>query len=311
MISYSIVILVYNQVETLRMTLESLRRQIKNPKTFEVIIADDFSADGTEEFVKKLRYPIFLKYSRSSSNQGRANNRNRGYQKAVGQWIIFLDGDRVPEHNFIDGYFSSWNQFPDSVVIGSWRFPKEWKISRWHKYLASRGRLTMSHGDVVAGKYFTSGNFAIKKTMFDHLGGFDIAFKGWGGEDTDFGIRLELEKIPIHYIPEAFCYHYHNKTLSQTIDEYFKFGAGGFPLLYRKYPNTVIFEKGWLLGLPGPGYTWYRKLISAFLFPLRSSLVLALLSRLARIDDGALFSDFMFDWLFYGHLAKGYKQREK
>jgi len=311
MINYSIVISVYNQVETLRLTLESLRRQIKNPKVFEVIIADDFSGDGTEEFVKKLRYPIFLKYSRSSSTQGRANNRNRGYQKAAGQWIIFLDGDMVPEPNFIDIYLNSRDKFPDTVVIGSWKFPNGQKIDHWQKYLASRGRLSMAHGDAIPGKYFTSGNFAIKKTILDYFGGFDTAFEGWGGEDTDFGLRLERETIPIRYIPEALCYHYHRKTLSQTIEEYLKFGAGGFPLLYHKYPNALIFEKGWLLGLPGPGYKTYRKVLSAFLFPLRSSLTLALLSRLVQIGDSALFSNFMFDWLFYGYLAKGYRRREK
>jgi glycosyltransferase involved in cell wall biosynthesis len=311
MISYSIVISVCNQVETLRPALECLRRQIKNPKAFEVIIADDCSSDGTEEFVRRLRYPIFLKYSRSDSTQGRAINRNRGYQKAAGQWIIFLDGDMVPEPDFIDSYLKSWEQFPDSVVIGSWKLPGELKINRWHEYFISRGRLTMSHGDLVPGKYFTSGNFAIRKTLLDHFCGFDTSFEGWGGEDTDFGFKLEHESIPIHYIPRACCYHYHQKTLSQTLDEYQKFGMGGFPLLNEKYPEKVIFDKGWLLGLPGPGYTLSRKMISVLLFPLRAAPTLALLSRLARIKGGALFSDSMFDWLFYGYLARGYRHRPK
>jgi glycosyltransferase involved in cell wall biosynthesis len=311
MIHYSIVISTYNQVETLRLALESLRRQIKNPKTFEVIIADDCSSDNTDEFVKKLRYPIFLKYTRVEFNQGRAKNRNRGYQKAVGQRIIFLDGDMLPEPDFIDSYLRAWEEYPDAVTIGSWKLPREWRQTRWQRYLSTRGRMTMNHGDIIPGKYFTSGNFAIKKTTLDHLCGFDTTFEGWGGEDTDFGLKLDIDKIPIRYVPKASCYHYHKKTLSETISEYRKFGQGGFPILARRYPNAIIFEQGWLLGLPGAGQSLAKKMISTVLYPLRSRLALALLKYLASINDGALFSDFMFDWLFYGNLATGYRRRGK
>ncbi len=309
MISYSIVVSTYNQLETLKLILESLRRQIRNPKTFEIIIADDCSSDGTDEFVRKQRYPIFLKYSRSDSRQGRAVNRNRGFQKTAGQWIIFLDGDMVPQPDFIEAYLDSWDDFPDSVVIGSWAFPSGWKISPWQKYLASRGRLLMSHGEKVPGKYFTSDNFAIRKATIDSLCGFDTAFEGWGGEDTDFGIRLDRESVAIHYIPDAACVHYYKRTLPEILNEYEKYGRHGFPLLVKKYPDQAIFDKGWLLGLPGPNYTDSRRLVSALLSPLRSTAALALLRSLANIGDTAIFSDSLFDWLFYGHLAKGYRHR--
>ncbi|MEE9553644.1 MAG: glycosyltransferase, partial [candidate division Zixibacteria bacterium] len=62
MVSLSIVISVYNQKETLRKAMARLAEQIKNPKDFEVVIADDGSTDGTAEFVKKTRFPIFMKY---------------------------------------------------------------------------------------------------------------------------------------------------------------------------------------------------------------------------------------------------------
>jgi glycosyltransferase involved in cell wall biosynthesis len=309
MISYSIVISTYNQVNTLKQALESLRRQIKNPKIYEIIIADDCSTDGTEEFVKKLHYPIFLKYTKSEETQGRSKNRNRGFHKAAGEWIIFIDGDMVPKPDFVDAYLESWEKYPEGVVIGSWILPEGSGESRWQKYLSSRGRLTMAHGDKVPGKYFTSGNFAIKKTLLEHLCGFDTSFEDWGGEDTDFGLRLDHNAIPIYYIPEACSYHYHDKSLNEILREYEKFGKGGFTALAEKYPDDVIFESGWLLGLPGPDYTVSKKLISILFYPLRATPVLTILGKLAEIKGGALLSDFLIDWLFYGHLAKGYRRR--
>ncbi len=311
MISYSIVISAYNQVETLKMALESLRRQIKNPKAFEIVIADDASSDGTADFVRKLRYPIFLKYSRSETNQGRAKNRNRGFEKAAGEWLIFIDGDMVPGPDFIESYLSAWEAFPNGVSLGSYEHPAEWKSSRWHRYLESRGRLGMAPGARVPGKYFTSGNFSIKKTTLECLGGFDTSFEGWGGEDTDFGLRLEAKNIPLNFIPKAFCLHYHKKGLPEVINEYERFGQSGYPLLIKKHPGQIIFEKGWLLGLPDSTTGPARTGVSLLLWPLRSGPVLGLLRRLAGVKDAALFNDFLFDWLFYGHLAKGYRRRAR
>ena len=51
MIKYSILLITYNQKEILSKALKSLAKQVKNPKIFEIVIADDFSTDGTDEFV--------------------------------------------------------------------------------------------------------------------------------------------------------------------------------------------------------------------------------------------------------------------
>jgi GT2 family glycosyltransferase len=310
-ISYSIIICTYNQKITLQGILESLRRQIKNPKLYEIVITDDGSNDGTDDFVKKLRFPIFLKYIRSESSIGRSANRNRGFQRAAGQSIIFIDGDMIPSPDFIESYHAAWRDYPDSVCVGSWKLPDEWNPTPYLRYLGSRGRLQFSSGARVPGKYFASGNFSISKLLLDSLGGFDTEFKSWGGEDTDFGFRLESKNIPIVYIPSAACSHYHRKSLDEILAEYVKFGEDGFPILVRKYPEKVIFEKGWLLGLPGSGMSSSKRLISIALWPLRSATAMALLRYLARIDQGKLFNDILFDWLFYGHLARGFRNRKR
>ncbi len=201
---------------------------------------------------RRQRYPIFLKYIRSESSLGRAANRNRGFQRASGQWIIFIDGDMIPSPEFIETYHRAWDQFPDAVCIGSWRPPAQLEKIPYLRYLGTRGRLTMKRGQRVPGKYFTSSNFSIRKEMFEKLKGFDITYKGWGGEDTDFGFKLEAEIVPIIYIPEAACDHLHWRTLDEVISEYLRFGQSGYPLLVEKFSDKNIFDNGWLLGLPWP-----------------------------------------------------------
>jgi len=311
MISYSILICAYNQKDILRETLDTLRRQIKNPKAFEIIIADDCSTDGTDDFVRKLRYPIFLKYVRAESNQGRARNRDRGFKKVMGQWVICLDGDMMPEPDFIEAHVRARAEYPDSVCLGGLRFPTGRAIAPWQKYLFTRGRITLGRGERLPGKYFTSDNFSILKETYDKLSGFDLTFEGWGGEDTDFGIRLEQSSIPIINIPEASCFHYVSKGLGDVIKQYADYGQNGYSRLLKKHPGITIFEKGWILGLPDSTAGFSKRLAAFFLFPLRSRLALALLRMIADMKQGAFLSDSLFDWLFYGHLALGYRKRKE
>jgi hypothetical protein len=58
---------------------------------------------------------------------------------------------------------------------------------------------------------FWSLAFAIRRSRFDALGGFDETFVGYGGEDTDFGFRSERAQIPLIFVGGAIaCHQYHD-----------------------------------------------------------------------------------------------------
>ncbi|SPJ24851.1 glycosyltransferase family 2 protein [Palleronia abyssalis] len=57
---------------------------------------------------------------------------------------------------------------------------------------------------------FWSLTFALTAEDFAATGGFDERFVGYGGEDTDFGRKLEESGLPIHWVKGAKVYHqYH------------------------------------------------------------------------------------------------------
>ena len=310
-INCSIVICTYNQRSILEKVLGSIRRQIRTPRNFEIIIADDHSSDETEHYIKGLRFPIFLKYIRSQYQSGRAENRNRGFEKAVGQWIICIDGDMAPDENLIETYLSAFEKFDNSVFIGSVKNPKEWGLSRFEKYIYTRGRLSSGEICEIPGKYFTTNNFAIKREVFLQSAGFDTQFKKWGGEDTDFGLRLEKAGFRIRYLPQATCYHFHRRPIDRVIEEYQEYGRYGVPILTSKHQDMTIFKNGWMLGLPSGEISLGKKLLSNLLRPLRSPIILKLLHLISRYRSGALLNDIIIDWLLYGHLALGYGESRK
>jgi GT2 family glycosyltransferase len=275
------------------------------PQTFEVVITDDGSTDGTQDMIKRARFPIFLKYLRADGNLGRAENRNRGFAKTVGGYIIFLDGDMIPGPSLVESHISMWERFPDDVVVGSIRNPPEWKLDRLHSYLYSRGRLTSKKESIIPGRYFTSNNFSISKKVFERLSGFDVSFKGWGGEDTDFGLRLEKEGLKIRYQPEAACNHYHRRSIDELLKEFEEYGRTGYRKLIEKHPDSVIFPRGWMLGLPDSKPGAIKSLVAGCMRPLRSDLVLSALRSLSGVTG---ITDLYFDWLFYGALVRGFEK---
>jgi glycosyltransferase involved in cell wall biosynthesis len=311
MIKYSILIITYNQKKILSKSLRSLESQIKNPKVFEIVIADDCSTDGTEEFVKRLRMPIFLKYFRSEKNVGRSIIRNMGFEKTSGEQVLFLDGDMEPAPSMMDAYVSSWESHPDSVIMGTWMQPPGWKYDRVMEFVLSRGRFRITKEGEVPGNWFNSGNFSIKREIFAGLSGFDLDFEGWKGEDTDFGLRLEDESVPIRLNPKAVSYHYDSKTLGETISEYERFGRTSYKVLLKKHKASRIFKNGWFLGLPDPDAGYFKKTIGLLVSPFRSKMVIAVLKILANMQGGKYCCNFFYAWLLYSCMVQSFLKSKR
>jgi glycosyltransferase involved in cell wall biosynthesis len=91
----SVVIPTYNRLRQLCTALDSVLAQ--SYSSFEVIIVDDGSDDGTREHIERLITGRFesdrpVRYI-FQANQGSSAARNRGIAEARGQWIAFLDSD--------------------------------------------------------------------------------------------------------------------------------------------------------------------------------------------------------------------------
>ena len=65
-------------------------------------------------------------------------------------------------------------------------------------------------GDCTDYRCFWSLNFAMRRSEFLALGGFDEGYVGYGGEDTDFGRIAAEAGLPFHWTRGARAYHqYH------------------------------------------------------------------------------------------------------
>lgn len=307
MIETSVIIPVRNQKEQLLLTLNCLKRQIKNRRNFEIVICDDGSDDGTGDAVKRLRFPIFLKYFINKPPLGRSANRNFGFEKSSAKNLIFLDGDMVPANGYIEAMLA--DNESDVVKVGGIRLPPSEKLGPLENYFYSRGRYVDSTtGNFLPGRLLASGNFMISREIFSRAGGFDPGFSRWGGEDIDFGLRLEKMGVPIKSKPDALTYHHHKKTVRSLAEDFYNFGNNTFELLIKKHPDFLDQIPSHLLGMSDKFSM--ANIIYKFIALLtinRPALKLA--EYLVSTHHNFSWPDIVFDFVTWGNLGLGYKKR--
>jgi glycosyltransferase involved in cell wall biosynthesis len=108
----SVCIITYNHKDFIERCLESLAQQQTN-FSFEIIVSDDCSTDGSQEIIKRVaqKYPHLIRVFLHEKNMGNGGGNNYMFlhQQAEGTYIAHLDGDdyALPgklqvQHDYLD-----------------------------------------------------------------------------------------------------------------------------------------------------------------------------------------------------------------
>ena len=92
MATFSVIIPVYNGVETISRAIDSVLAQ--SYPAHEIIVVDDASKDNTAELIQS-KYGAKVQFIQKLTNQGSSATRNKGMDAATGNYIAFLDADDV------------------------------------------------------------------------------------------------------------------------------------------------------------------------------------------------------------------------
>lgn len=93
-IKVSVCVVTYNQEKYIEQCIKSVLDQ-ETQYSFEIIIGDDASTDGTRDILKKLKslYPSKIRLILHEKNVGPSDNVFSTYRLAKGEYIAHLDGD--------------------------------------------------------------------------------------------------------------------------------------------------------------------------------------------------------------------------
>ena len=218
----------YNRSHELKFLLESLENQKIDHNLFELIISDDGSTDGTEELIKnwKRKASFNIKYI-SQMNKGPGPARNHGLKNSNGELIVFIDSDceahpdwlKIIMENYLQNTFDACGG-PDSSKDDFTTLQKSIDYSMT-SFLTTGGMRGHSE-NMIAKFYPRTHNMAIKKAIYDQIGGFGSLRHG---QDIEFSNRIRNSGARIKFIKDAIVYHRRRSSLKQFYKQVFNWGV--------------------------------------------------------------------------------------
>lgn len=249
---FSAIIPTYNSKHYLLNVLRHFSRQNMDGNKFEVIVIDDGSTDGSQEYIKgyfsRNQELVNLKYiywprpvarSRGDSYFRAGLSRNLGTYHAVGEFISFVDSDMLVPPNFLATLL---NDLKNYDVVQNVRFHIKPELSNeyvrheqikieqdtfieeekyWGAFFATDDWENLE----AFWKYTCTYNLSLRKDVFYEVGRFRRNFVSYGFEDTDLGFRLAKagkkfflsKNYSLHLTPEKSQSEYRNSQIHRHI----------------------------------------------------------------------------------------------
>lgn len=208
----SIIIVSYNARQKLLACLASISSQL--PRWCEIIVVDNASSEGNAEAVAASRPDVIL--IRSEKNLGFAAGCNLGVQKSSGKFLVFINPDMLVEQGWLGALVAPLDG-DDHIGLVTGRIllldhPERINACGCDVHVAGlilcrgTGRTKESYPQAEEVAAISGACFAIRRDLFERLGGFDEDMFLYG-EDTDLSWRARLAGWRTLYTPDSVVFH--------------------------------------------------------------------------------------------------------
>lgn len=171
----------------------------------EVIVVDDASEDNSVSFLKK-KYPK-VKIVQHEKNSGFASSCNDGVAASMGEIIVLLNSDVIPEKDLFEFFLP---HFKDPRVFAVSFNESQWS---WARICWKGGFVEHEPGPKPDKTHITAwasgGSGAFRKSVWEELEGFDTLYKPFYWEDVDLSYRAWKRGYKVLWEPKAVVNHKH------------------------------------------------------------------------------------------------------
>jgi glycosyltransferase involved in cell wall biosynthesis len=182
--------------------VHELHRQISASDTdTEIVLIDDHSPGSFDQKNRELEQ--VAKYDRLPENIGRAAIRNLFLKHTQASHLLFLDGDSVIiKADFLKKYIQAISIGKYDVICGGRTYPdqaphRKFRLNWLYGKKTESRPAELRQQDPY--RSFMTNNFVIRRSILERIP-FDERVKGYGHEDTLFGLGLKKFRVPILHL---------------------------------------------------------------------------------------------------------------
>ena len=237
----SIIVPTYNRKKELEDLLPSLRCQ-ECSITFEIIVVDDGSTDGTRELLKSLakewNETLWFLWQKHA---GTGVARNLGIKHAHGDILVFVDSDCIAPREWLTKLTSVFANPQVGAAGGPELAPADdCLLRRCQSYVMTAflttGGLRGRKGKRL-GVYYPRGfNLAVRKHVVESVGGFPNRIYG---DDILLGFKVKQMGYTLEFVLDATMHHRRRGTLSQYFKQLYRMGKARVEMAYL---HKSLFE---------------------------------------------------------------------
>lgn len=201
----SIIIPTHNDRQWIASAIDSALAQTYSP--CEVIVVDDGSTDGTEDYLKR-KYGQNIRYI-YKTNSGPASARNMGVVASSGKFIQFLDSDDFLTPNKIERQMTVFSANPEChVVYCDFAFTSDGTDAGIEE---SPADYKEKYGAENVFEALLDGNFIVihspltKSDVIRGCGAFDTTLSS--DEDYDLWLKIAAKGYRFFFVPEVLAFY--------------------------------------------------------------------------------------------------------
>jgi GT2 family glycosyltransferase len=268
MVDVSICIVNYNAKDLLDNCIRSVLSSIKD-RSFEIIVIDNASTDGSQNIAKK--YPS-IKFIHNASNLGFIKANNIGIKNSTGRYVLSLNNDTVVKSGAIEKLIGFMDKTSDAGAVGPKLLNGDGSIQMQCRrgfptpsnsifYFLGLSRLfpknrifgayLMTYLDDAATSEVDSlcgAAMMVRREVIEKVGLMDESYYMYG-DDIDWCYRIKRAGWKVYYLPEAEIVHYGGRGGSrrQSYRNIFEFHRAMAVFYGKHYSKGSMFLMNWLV----------------------------------------------------------------
>ena len=277
----SVVIAAYNEEKVIGKTINSILNS--DYPTFEVIIVDDGSKDGTAKIVAEQYKNNNCVHLIKKPNGGKPSAINLGFKKAKGDIVVAMDADTIISNDAISLLIRHFKDEKVAAVSGNVKVGNKGNLlTNWQhiEYVTGFNLERRAFAELNCITVVPGAIGAWKKTAVEQVGFFK---EDTLAEDTDITLTLLRQGYKIEFEEKAYAYTEVPEDIKSLAKQRYRWTYGTLQCLW-KHKDALFSQEHKTLGFIGMPTMWIFQYLYQSISPIADIIfILALFGNHAKL----------------------------